>query len=202
MAGSARRLHRLSRTKGIIMQTSTHAHTSAQAPFRVAVTGHWSLSDAATVAFVAQAFAGLLRQLLRERPEGVVVLSGLALGADTLFAEAALALGIPLEACIANRAAIEKYAPGPERERHFWLRAQCSAVYELPFDTRSAESYLALGRWLVDSCDLLIAAWNGAAPAKPGGTGDVVAMALAAGRPVLHVHTLRRTIAQLDPGPR
>ena len=50
---------------------------------------------------------------------------------------------------------------------------------------------------MVDNSDLLIAAWNGEAPAKPGGTGDVVAMALAAGKPVLHVHTLQRTITML-----
>lgn len=168
-------------------------------PFRVAVTGHWSLGDAATVAFVAQSFAGLLGQLVDQHPEGVVALSGLALGADTLFAEAALALGLPLEGCIANRAALEKYAPGPERERHFWIRAQCCAVHELPFAERSADSYLALGRWLVESSDLLIAAWNGERPAKPGGTGDVVGMALEAGRPVLHIHPGRRTIALLAP---
>lgn len=166
-------------------------------PYRVAVTGHWNLGDAATVAFVTQAFAALLAQLLREHPEGLVALSGLALGADTLFAEAALAQGIPLEACIANSAAIEKYPPGPERDQHFRLRARSRHVNELPFTERSAESYLALGRWLVDNSGLLIAAWNGEAPAKPGGTGDVVAMAIAAGRPVLHVHTVRRTITML-----
>lgn len=170
-------------------------------PYRVAVTGHWSLGDAATVAFVTQAFAALLAQLLRAHPEGVVALSGLALGADTLFAEAALALGIPLDACIANRAAIEKYAPGPERDQHFRLRARSRSVHELPFAERSAESYLALGRWLVDNADMLIAAWNGAAPAKPGGTGDVVALARAAGRPVIHVHPVERTITMLQAEP-
>lgn len=171
--------------------------SSVRQSFRVAVTGHWSLGDAATVAFVTQAFAALLAQLLRDHPEGVVALSGLALGADTLFAEAALAQGIPLEACIANSAVIEKYQPGPERDQHFRLRARSRLVHELPFTERSAESYVALGRWLVDNSDLLIAAWNGEAPAKPGGTGDVVAMALAVGRPVLHIHTSQRTITEL-----
>lgn len=174
------------------------APTPRTPPYRIAVTGHWSLGDAATVAFVTQAFAALLAQLLREHPEGLVALSGLALGADTLFAEAALALGIPLEACIANSAAIEKYAPGPERDQHFRLRVRSRHVLELPFAERSAESYLALGRWLVDNSDLLLAAWNGEAPAKLGGTGDVVAMARAAGKPVLHIHTRERTITMLE----
>lgn len=184
------------------MEMHPHPTTpaSGNAPYRVAVTGHWSLGDAATVAFVTHAFTTILRQLLRDHPAGVVALSGLALGADTLFAEAALALGIPLETCIANSAAIEKYAPGPEREQHVRLRARSQSVTELPYTERSAESYLALGRWLIDSADLLIAAWNGEAPAKPGGTGDVVTMALSAGRPVLHIHTRRHTITMLRKG--
>lgn len=167
-------------------------------PFRVAVTGHWSLGDAATHAFVSQAFLALLSQLLREHSQGLVALSGLALGADTLFAEAALSLGIPLESCIANQAVLEKYAPGPEREQHMRLRSRSHILHELPFATRCAESYLALGQWLVHSSDLLIAAWNGEPAAKPGGTGDVVSMAQAAGRPVIHIHTLQRHICVLD----
>lgn len=179
--------------------SSINTRTSAPAlsPFRVGVTGHWLLGDSATIAFVSQAFSALLSQLLRDHPEGLVALSGLALGADTLFAEAALVLGIPLEACIANHAVLEKYAPGPEREQHFRLRSRSRIVHELPFTERCAESYVTLGHWLVDSSDLLIAAWNGEAPAKPGGTGDVVGMAQAAGRPVIHIHTLQRTITML-----
>lgn len=181
------------------IMTTSLPPDDARRPFCVAVTGHWNLGDAATIAFVAHAFGLLLAQIGRDHPEGVVALSGLALGADTLFAEAALALGIPLEVCIANRAVIAKYAPGPERDQHMRLRARSRVVHELPYTDRSAESYLALGRWLVASCDMLMAAWNGEPPAKPGGTGDVVAMALADGRPVLHIHTVARTIGWLKP---
>jgi hypothetical protein len=180
------------------MTTSIPARISTR--YRIAVTGHWSLGDAATESFVAHAFILLLGQLSREHPEGLIALSGLALGADTLFAEAALALSIPLESCLANSAVIQKYLLGSERTHHFYLRAYSSFVHELPYAERSAESYLALGRWLVDSCDLLIAAWDGTAPAKPGGTGDVVALALVASRPVLHVHPLQRTITWLEGG--
>jgi hypothetical protein len=131
-------------------------------------------------------------------PAGVVALSGLAPGADTIFAEVALRLDIPLDACIAATAVIEKYAPGPELDQHLRLRQFSRQVHTLPFTERSGEAYLALGRWLVHSCDLLIAAWNGHPAAKPGGTGDVVAYACTYGRPVLHVHTVQHTIAPLS----
>jgi hypothetical protein len=164
---------------------------------RIAVTGHWSLGDAATVAFVRQAIESLLRQFQSDNPQGVVALSGLALGADTIFAEEALALGIPLDSCIANQAVLEKYAIGYERDHHLELRMRSRRLVELPFGERSAESYLALGHWLVDSCDVLVAVWNGEAPAKPGGTGDVVTMAQQAGRQIIHIHPVERTIRAL-----
>lgn len=163
-------------------------------PFFVAITGHCHLGNEATIQFVTQAFETLLLQIQHAHPEGVVALSGLAPGADTIFAEAALNLAIPLEACIAATAVIEKYAPGPELEQHLWLRQSSRQVHMLPFTERSGEAYLALGHWLVHSCDLLIAAWNGQPALKPGGTGDVVAYAYTQARPVLHIDTVRHTI--------
>jgi hypothetical protein len=174
--------------------------TASAGPFRVAVTGHCDLGDETVISFVAQTFSALLGQFKRVHPAGVVALSGLAPGADTIFAEVALGLAIPLEVCIAASAVVEKYALGPERDQHFRLRALSRPVTKLPFTKRSAEAYLALGGWLVNSCDLLIAAWNGWPPSKPGGTGDVVAIAQQCGRPVIHIHTLRRTTALLVSG--
>jgi len=42
---------------------------------------------------------------------------------------------------------------------------------------------------MVLRCDRLFAVWNGA-PGRPGGTGSVVARAVAAGKPVLHLALL------------
>ncbi|MFC3099020.1 hypothetical protein [Alteraurantiacibacter palmitatis] len=47
--------------------------------------------------------------------------------------------------------------------------------------------YAALGRALVREADLLIAVWDGQAPRGPGGTGEVVADALARGVPVIRI---------------
>lgn len=164
----------------------------------VAVTGHCQIGDAATVHFVEQALTLLLTQLQGACPGGIVALSGLAAGADTIFAETALALGIPLEACLACADIVENFPPGPERERFFGLLACSRRVHRLPFAERSNVAYMALGHWLVDSSDVLIAVWNGLPAAALGGTGDVVAYAVACGRPVIHVHTVRKQITLLQ----
>jgi hypothetical protein len=56
---------------------------------------------------------------------------------------------------------------------------------------------MPLRRWLVDSFDLLIAAWNDLPAAAEGGTGDVVTYARSRGRSGIHIHTLRRQITSL-----
>jgi hypothetical protein len=128
----------------------------------------------------------------------LVALSGLAAGADTMFAEEAVARGVALEAYLAAEDLLENFAPGPERERFERLVARAVRVHRLPFATRSNGAYMALGYALVEGCHLLLAAWNGLPAAALGGTGDVVAYARECGRPVLHIHPVQRTTALLQ----
>lgn len=163
---------------------------------RIAVTGHQELGGAATEAFLTDALRQLLGALRRDGA-APTVLSGLAAGADTLFAEAALAEGCRLEACLACAEIEANFAPGAPLARFRALRHQCAAVHRLPFVERSNAAYMALGRWLVDTGDLLVAAWNGLPAVAEGGTGDVVAYALERGRPVVHLHTRQHRLAML-----
>jgi hypothetical protein len=172
------------------------------AEFRVAVTGHQHLSSTTTITFVTERFGAELARLRDLHPAGVVALSGLAAGADTLFAEIALRGGLALEVCLAAPDIHDNFSPGPERECFLTLCALSRRVHRLAYPTRSTQAYMALGHWLVDSCDLLIAAWNGLPAASEGGTGDVVAYARTIGRPIIHVHTLELQVYEvLTPKP-
>jgi hypothetical protein len=42
-------------------------------------------------------------------------------------------------------------------------------------------------RWVVQNCDLLVAAWDGWPGLGPGGTADAVQHAVAVGREVIHL---------------
>lgn len=169
-------------------------HTEA---YRVAVTGHRNLQTLETVQFVTEAFEHILTDIRERCSLGVVAVSGLAEGADTIFAETALALSIPLESVIAYEGLIGDFPHGPSRECYLRLREQSRHVHMLPFYRRSNKAYMALGYWLVQECDLLVAAWNGLPAAGEGGTGDVVAYARQEGRPILHIHTVERHIQLL-----
>lgn len=163
-------------------------------PFHVAVTGHRRLAGDATAAYVARAFQTILRQLRKEHSSEIIALSGLAEGADTIFAEQALEQHIPLEAIIAAEDLQETFAPGPARARFLYLCARSQHIHTLPFGCADPLAYTALGRALVDRSDLVIAAWDGRPAPDLGGTGGVVAYARERGRPLIHVHTLHRTV--------
>jgi hypothetical protein len=184
------------------MEEDTSWETAWIAPrravLRVAVTGHRTFADAATTTFITRAIVDTLGQLVRAFPDGVRALSGLAEGTDSLFAEAALQLKIPLCAVIAADDLSDTFPPGPARQRFLNLRQQAQTVYALPFRQAGPKAYAALGRALVDYSDLLIAAWDGRPAADAGGTGAVVAYARSCQRPVIHLNTLQHTI-RCDP---
>ena len=75
---------------------------------------------------------------------------------------------------------------GRARLGEYLAKAKC--VLELPGARSDAgDAYLQAGRATVAHCDVLIAVWDGEAARGPGGTADVVQLALARGTPVVHV---------------
>lgn len=176
--------------------TSPARHAAPGRPLRIAVTGHRQLRGEGTAAFVSLAVQTILTQLGAEHPEGLCALSGLAEGADTLFAEQALELGVPLEALIAAEDLAETFAPGPPRAHFLYLLGRSAVCRRLPFAQAGPPAYAALGRALVEQADLLVAIWDGRPAPDDGGTGGVVAYARRRGLPTIHIHTLHHTVTR------
>lgn len=150
--------------------------------FVVGVTGHRDLAGA------EDGIASALRADLEARQgthgDHLIALSAIAAGADSLFAEAAISLGIPLEVVLPFEGYVEDFEEGAERERFQALLAAARIARTLPYQGRSAEAYAAVGRWVVKHSDHLVAVWDGMPARGRGGTGDIVAYARGRGHPV------------------
>jgi hypothetical protein len=112
---------------------------------------------------------------------------GLAAGADSILAEAALAEGWALVAILPFAVAEYErdFAAGPELDRFRTLLVHASVVCEL--DGRreaSGLAYAEVGRLIVEQADVLLSVWDGLPARGLGGTGDVVRMALDQQKPV------------------
>jgi hypothetical protein len=157
---------------------------------RVGVTGHRNLGEDPLVSWYVYAqcvrVLDRLHGLARLQHAELAAYSALAAGADQLFAQAALGLGIPLTAVIPFDDYPADFA-GDGRGLFEALLRRCGAVHRFPNKRRSNRAYLDAGKWLVREVDYLVAVWDGLPAAGEGGTGDVVAYAEKKRRPVLRI---------------
>jgi hypothetical protein len=139
----------------------------------VGVTGHRDIA-AADEAPLRSAFGGVLRELAAECPHTpLVVLSGLAAGADSLAAEEALAQNIPLIACLPMPVAeYERDFSPDELTRFRSLLAACARVTVT--SPQREHGYVATGLYIVQYSHVLVAFWDGTESRGKGGTADVV----------------------------
>lgn len=171
---------------------------------RVGIVGHRSFPDggvadiAVTARRVMSDIARAVSRLVSEMPGHnaeapplLQLVSPLAEGADRIGAHAARALKWQLMAPLPFRQDIyENDFPGTVGEfRELLAVARDSGgVVELDSARESAErAYLAVGRFVLRNCDLLLAIWNGAPARGTGGTAEIVAEAGAIGLPVLQI---------------
>lgn len=120
-------------------------------------------------------------------PAQLRLLSPLAEGADRLAAQAGLALGYALDVALPFACdEYEKDFPATIDEFRALLSKAQPPVVELS-GARGADegrSYEAVGRMVVDQCDLLIAIWNGGCGNGRGGTAEIVEYAASRNRPI------------------
>ena len=169
------------------------APATASAPRVIGVAGHRRFADPATGRFVERGCRAVLRRFVQAAP-GCVALSPLAEGADTLFAEAALGLGLTLDVVRPYATFGEDFATARARRRYGLLRRAARRRHDLAFSEPSDEAFEAAMNQVVEHCDLLVVAWDGGAPGGPGGTAHAVRRAIALGKPWIHLDTRRAAV--------
>ncbi|MFE7056748.1 hypothetical protein ACFVAO_16245 [Streptomyces californicus] len=147
--------------------------------YRIGVTGHRSI-PAETRPHV---LAGL-RAAFRGRERATHALSSLAVGADQLFADLALARGAELTAVIPSGDYEACFESAADLARYRALKARAVREVRLDFPHSTDEAYYAAGAYIADHCDRLLAVWDGLPARGLGGTGDIVTYARTLGRPV------------------
>ncbi|MFD3609436.1 hypothetical protein ACFWXA_15405 [Streptomyces atroolivaceus] len=146
---------------------------------RIGVTGHRSIPQEVH----AHVLAGL-KAALCGHEGSLEALSSLAVGADQLFADVALAHGAELTVVIPSGDYEAGFADEAELRRYCMLKARAAREIRLDFPHSTDEAYFAAGAYIADHCDRLLAVWDGRPARGLGGTGDIVTYARGLGRPV------------------
>jgi hypothetical protein len=153
---------------------------------------------------------GLLDRLQRERADAdrgahpvLRIVSPLAEGADRLVAAEGLALGAELLCPLPFlRLSYRRDFVEPASLAEFdALILRATSVIELggDYDTEDTRkvAYAAVGEYVVDESDAVIALWDGEASGGQGGTAEIVERARRKGRPVLWLPTLDTIVPQV-----
>jgi hypothetical protein len=114
------------------------------------------------------------------RPERVI--SGMALGWDQAWAQAAVDLGIPFVAAVPF-AGQERAWPPLSQDAFARLLARAAEVVIVSPGGFSGRAMQVRNEWMVDRCDLVAALWDGSS----GGTANCVHYAERVGRPIVHL---------------
>ena len=159
---------------------------------RLGIVGHRTLDSEAS-AFVSAKSAALLDAECSTCGD-VVAISALAEGADTLFAEAALELGVPLEIVRPFDRYVDDFVTQTSRRRYHGLVEAARRETRLPFPVASVHAYEAAMTWVARACDVLVAAWDGSPPRGRGGTAEAIVYAERIGRRVVHLDVVAHRV--------
>lgn len=150
-----------------------------------AATGHRPDKLGGYDSLVDARLRNLALAFLREQEDGVpaMVISGMAQGWDMAWAEAALALGIPLIAAVPFDGQESRW-PEPAQKRWRGILDQANNVEVISYGEYAAWKMQVRNRWMVNRCDVLVALWNGAAG---GGTANCVEYAQQQRKPIVNL---------------
>jgi hypothetical protein len=190
--------------------TNTHTHLKPRLSLTIGVTGHrlhrmldvdqdvlrHAISTTLTQLSVAlEGVYGKHKTMFAHELPQLRMISALADGADTIGAQAALAAGWRVDACLpfARDVYANDFAPGQPYEEFDALLKQVTATFVLDGEHADPEkrdaAYEAVGRLTLEQADVLLAIWDGDPGRGRGGTARVVAEAVARHIPVIHIHT-------------
>lgn len=162
-------------------------------PIRIGIVGHRYFQSQEVETFISESCQRIFLSL-QHRYSSLIAVSAIAQGADSIFAQAALALNIPLEIVCPFETYYEDFACQKSSQIYTSLRNAASQEKSLNFVHRSEDAYYAAMQWVVEGSDLLIAAWDGKKGKGKGGTADAVNRAMDMGHSWIHLDVMNKGI--------
>ena len=167
--------------------------------YTVGITGHRDLLQS-EILYYKEQIKSYLSELSKNMDKSLLLISPLADGADRLFIEAGKELGLEYEVILPMP--IELYAKDFDESslvefNSLLIHAKKYSSIDI-INNRSAEDikeycpardeqYFAIGKYLAQECDVLVALWDGEDNKKVGGTADVVKYRKNLGKDIFHI---------------
>jgi len=112
-----------------------------------------------------------------------IMITGMALGIDTVFAILAVENQIPFIAAVPFKGQDSMW-PTASRKAYLNLINQAKEVVVISEGNFTAAKMQLRNQWMVDNCDLLLAVWDGTS----GGTANCIKYAINQGKQIIHIN--------------
>jgi uncharacterized phage-like protein YoqJ len=118
----------------------------------------------------------------------LTLISGMALGIDTLFANIAIEGNMKL-ICAIPCIGQESRWPQKSKDKYNEILSKAYEIVRVTTDEYTHSCMQKRNKWMVNNCDILIAVWDG----TPGGTANCVNYAMDVGKHIIRIdpHNLR-----------
>jgi hypothetical protein len=143
------------------------------------VTGHQAIPPGIRASTVEA-----VREIIRRTEPPLTAVTSLAAGADQLVATELVESGGSLHVVVPSRHYDRAFSSDENLACFQSLLEAAEDVTTLDYPEPSEEAFMAAGEAIVDSCEMLIAIWDGKPARGLGGTADVVRYARSTGKTV------------------
>jgi hypothetical protein len=131
---------------------------------------------------------------LKKKYSNLTALSAMSDGADSIFAQSAISLGIHLESIIPFKTFPSHFQEGLSNERFRSLRSQSKFVTRTNFSKRSNLAYRKSMEWIVFTSNIVLAIWDGREKGTIGGTWEAVSLCRKIRKSMVHIDSNNRTV--------
>jgi hypothetical protein len=129
---------------------------------------------------------GLLKAL-KHRFERLAALTPAAIGADTIFSEAAFAAGVPVDMIQPFSNYDQDFLNLESKARYDRVKNTAKTKIHLHFKDRCSAAYRKAMEWVVFKADLIFTVWDGRQQGADGGTWQAVQLAQNMSKPMIHI---------------
>jgi len=149
--------------------------------YTVGITGHRDLLQS-KISQYKEHIRNYLLELSKSVDKSLLLISPLADGADRLFIEAGQELDLKYEVIL----------PMPQKYSAIDIVNGKNIDDIKEYGPDRDEQYFAIGKYLAQKCDALVALWDGAYNQKVGGTADVIKYRKNIGKDFFHIVCKRK----------
>lgn len=161
--------------------------------FKVGVIGHRDLGGADKNAFT-HFYCHRLLAGIKKKYASVVAVSAISDGADSIFAQSAITLGIALESIIPFGDFHSDFKQDLNFETYRSLRKQSQYETRTTFSRRHDLAYKKSMDWLVFKSNIVVAVWNGKEEGSTGGTWEAVSLVRKIRKSMIHLDNENKAI--------